>query len=342
MINPYYTQRILVVNVNWLGDVLMSAPVFWNLKKKFPKAWVVCLAPPRVKDIFSCFPFVDEVIVYDEDGEHKSVFGKLKLIFKLRSYGFSKAFLLHKSLTRALLVFLAGIPVRVGYDTKNRGFLLTHKYPLPSEIKHRLDEYQNLIKQFDVPLELSEVILRIPPDLASKTKKKLEDLGFANEDLKILIHPAANWNLKRWPKENFTSLIDRLMQDKAKVIVTGSKDEESLVQDIIKPLKVKPIVLVGQTSLSELAALMSKVNVVISADSGPMHLGSAACANVIALFGPTRSQVTGPRGFARHIILQHEVGCNKNPCYHLTCPDNICMQSITVEDVLDAVRQIKN
>jgi heptosyltransferase-2 len=337
------SEKILVMNVNWLGDVILSAPVFENLRRHFPGAKIVCMAVPRVKNVVECIPDIDEIIIYDEDGKHSSIFGKFSLIRELRKHQFTHAFILHKSLTRALLAKWAGIKTRVGYQTKKRESLLTHSYPLPKTLAHRLDEYAGLLELFGIPLANKQVSLRVSEEELSKADNKLIELNISPRDFFVIIHPAANWNLKRWPKENFTLLIKRLrLELGAKVIVTGAKEEQALVEEIIRDLDVKPIVLVGTTTIKELAALMQKAKLVISADSGPMHLASAVGTSVVSLFGPTRPEITGPRGKGPSICLQHEIGCNKHPCYHLSCPDNSCMQSISVEEVLDAIKQIRN
>ena len=88
-------------------------------------------------------------------------------------------------------------------------------------------------------------------------------------------------------------------------------------------------------------ALMKRADCVVSADSGPVHIASSVGTNVIGIFGPTRPEITGPRGSGRAVILQRDVGCNRRPCYNLECPDNICMQAVNVKEVLDAVRQFQ-
>ena len=337
-------KNILVVNVNWMGDVIFSVPVFKAIKEKYPHAWMSCLAVPRVKEIAECIPYMDRVIVYDEDGEHKSLSGKWKLIGRLKKEQFDAAFLLHGSLTRALLVYLAGIPIRVGYDTKRRGIFLTHKTPPLPGIVHRADHYLNVIEFFTgLKTETRSNILFTPKAAQDKIAALLSSLGIAADDFWVVIHPGANWDLKRWPYEYFTLLIQRLMEDhQAKVLISGGANDVGLVEKIIAPLKNKPLVLVGKTDLYELMALMHAAKLVISADSGPLHLANSVGAKVIALFGPTRPEITGPRGYADQFILQKDVGCNRAACYHLNCPDNICMQSLTVEDILRVVRQIKS
>src|SRR5262245_47517489 len=134
-------QNILVVNVNWLGDVIFSSPVFKAIKENYPKAHVACLAVPRVKEILESIPGIDEIIIYDEKGVHRNPLAKLSLINSLRRRNFDIAFLLHGSLTRALIVYLAKIPQRVGYATKGRGRFLTHQVEPLSNEPHRCDYY---------------------------------------------------------------------------------------------------------------------------------------------------------------------------------------------------------
>ena len=97
--------------------------------------------------------------------------------------------------------------------------------------------------------------------------------------------------------------------------------------------------MIGKTNLKQLMAVLQQARLVISADSGPLHMASSVGTPAIGVFGPTRPEITGPRGQSMPSILQQDVGCNRRPCYHLACPENICMQAVTVEDVLGAVRE---
>ena len=338
-------NNILVVNVNWVGDVIFSTPVFKALKRTYPKARVSALAVPRVKEILESCPFVDEIIIYDEKGAHKSPFAKLKLIEELKTRKFDVAFLLHRSLTRALLVYWAGIPQRVGYDTKGRGFFLTHKVKPIGNIDqiHRCDYYLNVIESFGVKVDDRTCELRVNDEARQTIEETLKKNGIASQDFLIVVNAGGNWDLKRWPKVNFARLIDCLEgENNIKVVIPGAKKDKELIQEITQLTSHKPVILTGQTSLKELAALLKRANLVIAADTGPLHLANCVGTSVIGLFGPTRPEVTGPRGKGRFIILQNDVGCNPVPCYRLDCPSNVCMQSISVEDVINEVKRIRD
>lgn len=336
-------KSILVVNVNWVGDVILSSPIFTALKETYPQARVSCLAVPRVKEILESIPGVDEVILYDEQGVHKTPAAKLRLIFELARRHFDIAFLLHRSWTRAFLVFLAGIPRRVGYDTKGRGWLLTHKVSPLDSGAHRLDHYLHVLESFGVKVKNRQSSLVVFDQARDEIQAVLEKHGVAEEDFLVVINPVGNWNLKRWPARNFTLLIDRLTaQEKVKVVLCAAPADTAEVQEIEASVQRRVINLAGQTTFKQLVALLQRAHLVISADSGPLHIAHSVGTDVIGLWGPTRPEVTGPRGRGRAWILQHDVGCNRRPCYYLQCPDNVCMQAVTVEEVFDAVETIRN
>lgn len=334
-------ERILVVNVNWLGDCIFSAPVFKALKKAYPQSQISCLAVPRVKEILERIWGVDRVIVYDEKGIHASPLGKWKLIKELRTGGFHKTFLLHKSMTRALLVFLAGIPERVGYNTKGRGIFLTHKINPVKTPRHRSDDYLGVIESYGVKVEDRCCEIRVEETAKEEIRKTLKRHNVDEGDFMVVVNPGGNWDLKRWDRRNFARLIGRLVRElNAKVVLPGAPQDKELVETIARLSEADPVILAGQTGLGQLAALMQRANLVIAADTGPLHLAHSVGAKIVGLFGPTRPEITGPRGRGAAVILQNDVGCNREACYFLSCPDNVCMQSINVEDVMQSVKQM--
>lgn len=337
-------KKILVVNVNWLGDVIFSSPVFKALKTAYPQSKISCLAAPRVREVLESIPGVDEIIVYDEQGAHRNPFAKLRLIRELSGKHFDAAFLLHRSLTRALFVFLAGIPQRIGYAAKGRGRLLTRALKAPDEREmHRSDYYLNVVESFGVAVTDRAGLLMVSAQAEKEMRDTLYGSGVGERDFLVVIHPGGNWDLKRWPARHFSLLIERLMEEgKCKVVISGSGQDMALVETIIPGLSRAPVVLAGKIDLKQLIALMKRANCVVSADSGPLHIASSVGSSVVGIFGPTRPGITGPRGGGRSVILQRDVGCNRRPCYHLKCPDNTCMQAVNVDEVIDAIRKIQN
>ena len=147
-------KRILIFNVNWIGDVLFSTAVIRNIRRNFPDSFIACVIPSRCYPVLKGNPYLDEVIIYDEKDRHGNIFSKFSFVQTLKRKRFDTAYLLHGSLTRALICRLANIPERVGYKTKKRSFLLTKKIPVPTKDSlHRIDYYLNIIEQAGVRIE---------------------------------------------------------------------------------------------------------------------------------------------------------------------------------------------
>lgn len=333
-------KRILIVNVNWLGDALFSTPLIRALRQKFPDAHIACMIVPRCKEILELNPRLNEVIVYDEDHAHKGFAGKLKFIAQIRSKRFDTAIFIHRSFTRALFVFLAGVPRRIGYYTGKRSFLLTKNLSQPAELSHRVDYFLNLGEPLEIATDRRDYELFISDENRKKAAELLSDKSLEGSNFLVAINPGGNWEPKRWPKDRFAKLANELVEKfHAKIIITGSKRDSKLAEDIASMMATKPVITCGRTSIKDLAAVFEKVNIVIANDSGPMHIAVSVGAKTIALFGPTIPEITGPIGRDRYIVLQKKIGC-EIPCYDLSCSDYRCMKEIAVEDVLEAVGKL--
>ncbi len=332
-------KRILVVNVNWLGDVVMTTPIFRSLKRAFPQAHIVCLAVPRVRDILESSSDIDEIIDYDEDGRHKGILGHWKLIRSLRRKKFDTAFLLHRSRTRAFLAFCAGIPTRIGYDTKKLGALLTQKVtPLEGNV-HKVDYYFHVIEAAGISDEKPVSVLHYEEAALQSIEQRFLNFGIQADERVVVFHVGANWKFKQWPVEYFIELaclIQRL--GNVRVIVSGGRADQEAAKRIQSEVPGL-FSLVGEINVKELVALLYRADVVVSADSGPMHIASSVGTDVVALFGPTRPADSGPRGRGRSMVLHEDVDCAQGECYVVNCSDHRCMRAITSQKVFDAVVQ---
>ncbi|MDP3730127.1 MAG: lipopolysaccharide heptosyltransferase II [Candidatus Omnitrophota bacterium] len=326
-------KRILIVNVNWIGDVIFSTPFIRAVRGAYPDGYIACLLHPRCVDILKGSPRIDEIIIYDEEGKHKGIIGKLMLVSYLRKSRFDIAFILHRSFTKALLTFLAGIKERVGYPTKKRGLLLTRTIDLPEEEAHKVEYFLGLARGFGIKMRENSYEFFVQDADRESVKKFLKERGIADNDRLIVLCPGGNWGPKRWSKKNFAGLADMLAGGlNAKIVLSGAKKDAVLVEDIRLIMKSIPVILCGLTTLKELGALLERANLVVANDSGPMHLAVAMKSNVIALFGPTSPGLTGPYGKGNYRVIFKNEECDV-PCYDVSCSDNRCMKAITVEDV---------
>ncbi len=327
-------ERILIVNVNWIGDTLFSTPFIRALREAYPDSYIACLLHPRCKEMLDLNPRLNEIIIYDEEGEHRGLFGKFKLIADLRRKKFDTAFILHRSFTKALIIFLAGIKERIGYPTKRRSMLLTKTVDDPAEELHKVEHFLNIARASGLtPKNKSYEFF-----INDSDKKFISDLlsasGASEEDMVIVLCPGGNWDPKRWPKENFARLADMLAKEfGAKIVISGSESDAKLAGEIKGMMKSEPIITAGKTTLKQLGALFLRSGLVIANDTGPMHLAVAMKAKTIALFGPTSQAITGPYGEGCYKVIFRNETCDV-PCYDFTCTDNTCMAAIKVEDVL--------
>lgn len=327
-------KKILIVNVNWLGDVIFSTPFIKAVRDAYPDSYIACLLHPRCVDILKGNPGVDEIIVYDEEGAHRTLAGKIKLIKQLRKICFDTAFILHRSFTKALIVFLAGIKERIGYPTKRRGLLLTKTVDMPDEEVHKVEYFLNIARSLGINVRDNSYEFFIEDADRNAVRDFLRnDAGIGDKDKIAVLCPGGNWDPKRWPKENFALLADLLTERLGlKIVISGAKKDMALAEDIKNMMKNAPVISCGKTTIKQLAALLERADLVVANDTGPMHLAVAMKAKLIALFGPTSPRLTGPYGKGNYRVIQKNEECDV-PCYDVTCTDNRCMAAISVEDV---------
>lgn len=327
-------KRILIVNVNWVGDVLFSTPFIRAVREANPDAYIACLLHPRCKEILEANPRLNEIILYDEEGVHKNLPGKWRLIKELKAKKFDTALLLHRSFTKALITYLAGIKERIGYPTKNRGGILTKVIEEPDEEMHKVEYFLNIARAAGMKTKDASYEFFVQDSDRKFIKDLLQKDGVTDKDFVVVLCPAGNWDPKRWPRENFARLGDELAEKYAARIVLSSAGRDiALVEDIKSVMAAAPISMAGKTNLKQLGALLERANLVVANDTGPMHMAVSVGAKTIALFGPTSARLTGPYGMGDYRIISKNESCEV-PCYDVTCTDNACMSAIKVEDVL--------
>lgn len=337
-------NRILIVEVNWLGDVLFSTPFIRSVRNNFPGAYIACMVAPRCKEILEGNPNINEIIIYDEDGLDGGIFGRIRFIKRLKKYRFDTAFLLHRSFTRALIVYLAGAANRIGYYTLKRAALLTVKPKQPKGHLHRVKFYLGLAEAVGLRADDGGCDFFINENDLNWADKFFEESGIKNGQKIIIFNPAGNWIPKRWPAKNFAILgrkISAHFGSNAKILLSGSGKDLNLAQGINKEMRNEAVIVCKKATLKQTAALFKRSDVVISNDSGPLHIAVAVGANAIALFGPTSPEITGPykADCKKVVVLRKDAGCDI-PCYDKNCADYRCMSAITPDEAFEAVKKI--
>jgi heptosyltransferase-2 len=331
-------NRILIVTVNWLGDSILTTPVFKAIKETLPSSYLAVMCVERVREVFENNPYVNEIIVFDEKKEQKSIADKLKFAKFLKTKNFDTAFFIHRSFTRILICLLAGIKDRIGYERLKNSLILTTKIKPPQKLSHRQDYYLYLFEARGIAIKDRMPQIFPLPRFKDKFNRILSEVKGKYSYI-VGINPSANWELKRWPAQSFAFLCDQLVKElKCAIFFVGEAKDHTVAEEVISKMKESSYNLCGRTNIRELAALMQEMALFVSNDSGPAHLAAALGINTLVLFGPTSAEITSPRG--KHVkIIKKDIAC-QIPCYKLDCNDNTCMSSITVDEVFREAREI--
>ena len=336
-------QQILVRGPNWLGDAVMCEPALRSLRRLFPQASITLLVKPAVSGLFESHPGIDRILLYEDKGRHAGLTGKWRLARELRREGFDLAVLFQNAFEAALITTLAGIRRRHGYATDGRTVLLSGPVATPDRRTplHQVDYYWNMLKPLGLTGQPDQPELVVTPHEERSIEARLVKAGIMVADVVIGINPGSTYGgAKRWLPDRFAEATERLCRtliesgQKPAVVVIGAKGEEPLGGDIASRLTVRSAVLSGATTIRELMALIKRCAVLITNDTGPMHIASALNVPVVAVFGPTDWRTTSPSGKA-HALLRHPVDCA--PCMLRECPiDHRCMTGVTVDRVYEA------
>jgi heptosyltransferase-2 len=325
----------------------MSLPALAAIRGSFPRAEIVVLARPWVADIYAGQTSIDRVIPYCPAGGSRDLGAKWDLAKQLRKEQFDCAILLQNAFEAALLVRLAGIPKRIGYDRDGRGWLLTEAIPVPraGEIPaHQRFYYLELLRRagiIEVLPESTAIRLDGIAEAAARGASRFAELG-ARLPVIGVSPGAAYGGAKRWMAEGFAATACRIaIEEQASVALFGSQAERALcdaVAESIQASGLAAINLAGRTELREFIDLASACRLFLTNDSGAMHIASALGVRTVAIFGATDDIATGPTGpLAR--VVRHDVECS--PCLLRECPiDHRCMTRVTPELVAAAAMEL--
>src|SRR4030043_211636 len=334
-------KNLLVRGVNWIGDSVMTLPALRALRKAMPETKISLLIKPWVTPIFENNPNIDEIITYND--EFNSFTGKLKISRMQNKKKFCSSILFQNAFDAALITFLAGIKERAGYNRDGRGFLITTVVPVPENEKkvHQINYYLNLLEKIGINTGYSDPYIYLALDERLHARDILKDLKRP-----ILgINPGATYgSAKRWLPERFSEIANWFIKDTSgSVVIFGGDNEVDIAQEIDKNILENKLFLAGKTSLRELIPLISECDVFVTNDSGPLHISYAVGTPMVAIFGSTDPELTGPPSGTignSNLVVTHKFSCS--PCFERTCRNNDlrCMYAITSDDVYLGIKKI--
>jgi heptosyltransferase II len=333
--------KILIVAPNWVGDALLAQPLFMRLRQRLPGAVIHALAPPWTGAVLSRMPEINEVIDAPFDHGKLHLRARWRLGRRLRGRGYDEAIVLPNSFKSALVPFFADIPLRVGYVGESRYGLLNIVHKL-DEAKHGLmaERYMQLAERPGEALPKLPARGSLMVDPANLVIT-LSRLGLDRRRSIVAFCPGAEYGpAKRWPAHHFAELARRLAAHGHAVWLIGSKKERPLGEEIAQLAEGTAINLCGRTDLASAIDLLSVARVVVSNDSGLMHVAAALDKPVVALYGSSSPEHTPPMTERARIVKIAGLACS--PCYERECPLGHfrCMNDLTPEMVAAEIAAI--
>ncbi len=336
-------KNIIVRMPNWVGDVIMSTPILTDLRKAFPDAYITAMCRSPMGELLQEFPDIDEIFCFTKSSRLVRRNEKKNIMEKLQNGKYDLGIVLPNTFSSAWWFWQGEVKYRIGYNASRRGFLLTHPMQLPVDIQkqHLISTYKNLLTVLGISPSNTLPKLYLKESEVEQAKLLLSQHGVRSHHRIIGINPGAAYgSAKCWLPERFREVTTRLLENKDIVIVYfGDLITANLVKEICQGLSPRVINMAGLTSLRELSCLISLCDVLLTNDSGPMHIAGAFNTPVVALFGSTSSVMTGP--WLNGTVIQKQVSCS--PCYRRVCPiDFRCMKQIQVEEVFTAIMRALN
>jgi heptosyltransferase II len=330
-------RKILIRGPNWVGDAVLAIPAIKAVRDHFPESEITLLVRPWVSGLFAAAPFVDTVW---SERKPSGLTDWTRITREIRRRAFDLALLLPNSFESALMMLLGGIPRRIGYATDARRWMLTASMPPGREARHQVQYYLDLVKLLSASSGQPSIEIQATNEERSNARMLLASEGISNDRPFLVLNPGAAYgSAKRWHEDRFADVADALSdQLDLQVVLIGSETERVIAEQIRDQMGRSAAVLSGKTSLETLIGVLAESSLMITNDSGPMHIAAALGVPTVAVFGSTDERVTGPCG-ARTRVVKHPVDCS--PCLLRECPiDHRCMNRVTVTDVCNAAKDL--
>jgi len=338
-------NKILVIRFGSIGDIVLTTPVLRTLRERYPYAKLCFVVKKEFLEITTLFPYIDKVFIFDSKA---GLWGLIKLIGEINSEQFDLLVDLHWNLRSILIYLFSRIRHKIHYSKYRflRLLRVWFKWRLMPQQSHIIDLYFEPLTRFGILSSDNRIPeLKIAKDRKSQVLECLKYLGIEDKDLVIGLCPGVKWETMQWTIEGFVETGNRLMNElNAKIVLIGDDRDVELGKKIEAWMDKKPLNLVNWTTLLELPTLIQRCDILITNDSAPLHIAAALGVSTISMFGPTTLDLGfGPHGNGLHIVLEKDLSCR--PCSShgsRECPKKTheCMESITAEEVVAAVRDL--
>lgn len=349
-------MKILIVKLSAIGDVIHTLPALNAIRDHYPDAHITWLIEEAASDLIIGHRALDRVIISKrkrwmkqiKGARRSTAFREMQRFFReLRDTHYDIIIDFQSLLKSGVMVWLARGNRKIGFDKgmqhQEHSYLFLNERVPPVDMEvHALTRGLMLIETIGAKSEMVAYDIPVSSEDRSQVKSLLETHGIDGTRPLVAINPVALWETKLWFNDRFAALADRLVKESGvDVVFTGGSGDRPVIDDIIATMTATAANLSGRTSLKMLAALYRQSALLVTTDTGPMHLAAAVDAPVVALFGPTAPWRTGPFGDG-HQVIRTAPACS--PCFKRLCDEHqcMCMTDITVDQVLDAVKRVIN
>ncbi|MDZ7374321.1 MAG: glycosyltransferase family 9 protein [candidate division KSB1 bacterium] len=335
-------DRVLVIKLRAIGDVLMSLPVIDNLRSFLPEAAVDFLTEREPYPIVARYPGIREVLVFDRravEGAHpiEATKRSLQLFQQVRRRGYDLVLDLFGNPRSALVTALSGAPLRVGFDWRVRKWAYNVVVPSRADQVHEVEFNLDALRALGIPIRSRAMRWPVSREAEREAEAFFLEHGLIDGRV-VALNPGGGWATKRWPPQRFADLARWIVDELGReVLILWGPGEEKLAREAY-PAGTPSVYLLPRTDLLGLAAFLCRCEALVTNDSGAMHLAAAVGLPVVAIFGPTRPELQGPWGVPHRVVRHRSIsclGCNKTSCRHPRC-----MAEIGVDEVASALQEL--
>ncbi len=324
-------NNILIIKPGAIGDVLQLTPVIRALKEKYPRAAISLLVGSRTTaELFKHNTSVHDTVVFDKKGEHRSFPSLVKLWRLLHENRYDLIINFQRSNWKAWFLASSAIPCRI---------LVYHK--ARTRNIHAVENHLETLSPLGITGGNMDLELHTGEEDKAFAANIIRPFGPSKKAI-VVLNPGASHRVNRWGTDRFARLADMLVQQlSANVIVIGGQEDVTLAQEIGAKASSKPLIIAGKTTLLQLGALLQQSDILVTGDTGPMHVAAAAGTRVVALFGAADPKRTGPIGSGHKIIQAAGVSCI--PCRSRSCSNRFyleCMEKISVDTVFKTISEM--
>jgi heptosyltransferase-2 len=340
-----HIEKILIIRLSSLGDIVLTTPLIKSLKQKFPKSKIFFLTKAQYQDLLKNDPNIFSLIKFDPFKKHRGVSGFLKLVEELKTLDFDLVVDLHVNLRSFLIQHLLKTKIKIKYDKRWLArFLLVHFKFIKVKPIHTVDLYLEGLKKIGVNSSEKDPKIFLDQEGEKFLKDFLIERKIEKDDVVVGIHPGARWETKRWDERKFGKVCQILNQKpRAKIILFGDQEDQELIERISSSTEGQKLFKAVNLPLNKFISLIKGCDCLVTNDSGPMHIASALGVPVVAIFGPTHPQLGFSPIGPENIVLTANVKCS--PCSlhgEKKChkKSRYCMDQVQPEMVTDAVKRI--